>query len=84
MPKSSAKELLFEHVIVLMLENRSFDHLFGHLGKGEGLKKDAVNYLIPGDKNSAGFRTGRSTCRSTSTCSIRRSRRERVRRRRAA
>ena len=30
-------KLLFEHFIVLMLENRSFDHLFGYLGVGEGL-----------------------------------------------
>jgi phospholipase C len=29
-------KLLFEHFIVLMLENRSFDHLFGYLGKGDG------------------------------------------------
>ena len=25
-------KLLHEHVVVLMLENRSFDHLFGYLG----------------------------------------------------
>jgi phospholipase C len=28
--------LRFEHVVVLMLENRSFDHLFGFLGKEGG------------------------------------------------
>jgi phospholipase C len=31
-------ELLFEHFVVLMLENRSFDHLFGFLGIGDGLR----------------------------------------------
>src|ERR1700730_17932053 len=30
-------KLLFDHVVVLMLENRSFDHLFGYLGIGDGL-----------------------------------------------
>ena len=29
--------LLFDHFIVLMLENRSFDHLFGYLGIGDGI-----------------------------------------------
>ncbi|WP_161974643.1 alkaline phosphatase family protein [Piscinibacter terrae] len=52
--------LLFEHVVVLMLENRSFDHLFGYLGIGEGLPaKGAVNYLTPGDKTSKAFRSRR-------------------------
>jgi hypothetical protein len=35
--------LLFDHTIVLMLENRSFDHLFGFLGIGEGVPADATN-----------------------------------------
>jgi len=48
--------LQFEHVIVLMLENRSFDHLFGYLGIGEGLPKGgAVDYLKPGDSSSEKF-----------------------------
>ncbi|MGF6970989.1 phospholipase C [Paraburkholderia sp. WC7.3g] len=52
------KLLLFDHVVVLMLENRSFDHLFGYLGKGEGLPPDgAVNYLKPGDTTSPAFHT---------------------------
>jgi phospholipase C len=51
-----AKKLLFEHFVVLMLENRSFDHLFGYLGIGDGLqKKPATNYLKPGDDGSAAF-----------------------------
>lgn len=46
-------DLQFEHIIVLMLENRSFDHLFGYLGIGNGLpRRGAVNYLKPGDTNS--------------------------------
>lgn len=52
-------KLLFDHIVVLMLENRSFDHLFGHLGKGDGLTQDAVNYLKAGDQSSQAFRTGR-------------------------
>jgi phospholipase C len=49
-------QLLFEHFVVLMLENRSFDHLFGYLGIGDGLPRDgASNYLKPDDKNSTKF-----------------------------
>jgi phospholipase C len=51
--------LRFEHIVVLMLENRSFDHLFGFLGKGEGVPAGTVNYLKPGDKSSKAFRVGR-------------------------
>ena len=32
-------KLLFDHFVVLMLENRSFDHLFGYLGIGDGLPR---------------------------------------------
>src|SRR5215475_1114204 len=53
-------ELQFEHVVVLMLENRSFDHLFGFLGVGAGLPaKGATNYLKPGDQTSAKFTSGK-------------------------
>jgi len=52
-------KLLFDHIVVLMLENRSFDHLFGYLGTGEGLATlpggGAVNYLKPGDATSTAF-----------------------------
>jgi phospholipase C len=52
------KKLLFQHVVVLMLENRSFDHLFGYLGIGEGLPAaGATNYLKPGDHTSKAFST---------------------------
>lgn len=53
-------ELLFDHVVVLMLENRSFDHLFGYLGKGEGLPEGgATNYLTPGNPKSTAFHSRR-------------------------
>ena len=49
-------KLLFDHFIVLMLENRSFDHLFGYLDIGDGLERGgATNYLKPGDKKSDKF-----------------------------
>ena len=49
-------DLQFEHVVVLMLENRSFDHIFGYLGIGEGLPPGgATNYLTPGDKTTTAF-----------------------------
>ena len=49
-------KMLFDHYVVLMLENRSFDHLFGRLGKGEGLPAAGVtNYLKPGDATSTAF-----------------------------
>ena len=48
--------LLFDHYVVLMLENRSFDHLFGYLGIGEGLPPGgAVNYIKPGDRTTEAF-----------------------------
>jgi phospholipase C len=50
--------LLFDHIVVLMLENRSFDHLFGNLGLGDGLPAGGVtNYLNPGDASSQAFTT---------------------------
>ena len=30
-------KLLFDHYVVLMLENWSFDHLIGYLGIGDGI-----------------------------------------------
>lgn len=39
-----------KHVVVLELENRSFDHLFGFLGAGtNGLTGKEYNRVIPGD-----------------------------------
>jgi len=36
-----------EHVVVLMLENRSFDHIFGYRAGVNGLKGDEYNLLVP-------------------------------------
>src|ERR1700760_3879220 len=55
-----AKQLLFDHFVVLMLENRSFDHLFGYLGIGDGLsKKGGVNYLDPKNPKSGTFKSAK-------------------------
>jgi phospholipase C len=48
-------KLLFDHYMVLMLENRSFDHLFGYLGKGDGVPAGAVNYKSAGNARSPAF-----------------------------
>jgi phospholipase C len=48
--------LLFDYYVVLMLENRSFDHLFGYLGIGDGIPTGgATNYLKPGDATGEKF-----------------------------
>ncbi|WP_169708639.1 alkaline phosphatase family protein [Trinickia terrae] len=50
--------LQFDHVVVLMLENRSFDHLFGYLGIGEGVSAAGfTNYLTPGNAETTAFKT---------------------------
>jgi len=50
--------LLFDHIIVLMLENRSFDHVFGYLGIGDGIPAGGVtNALKPGVAGSQSFTT---------------------------
>jgi phospholipase C len=41
-----------EHVIVLMLENRSYDHLLGYLPNGHGLTGDEFNLVDPADPTS--------------------------------
>jgi phospholipase C len=41
-----------EHVVVLMLENRSFDHLFGFRQRVKGLKGDESNLLDPAQPQS--------------------------------
>src|SRR5882762_4161615 len=60
MAKSSEEPLSpgVEHVIVLVLENRSFDHLLGHLDHpspdfdGVGANKPLGNFLRPKDPTS--------------------------------
>ena len=59
-------KLLFEHFVVLMLENRSFDHLFGYLGVGEGLAGvSATNYRKPLDKKTTAFNAQRGANRDS-------------------
>jgi phospholipase C len=41
-----------EHVIVLMLENRSYDHMLGYLPNGHGLIGNEFNPVDPSDPNS--------------------------------
>src|SRR5512140_2812012 len=41
-----------EHVIVLMLENRSYDHMLGYLPNGHGLAGDEFNLVDPSDPTS--------------------------------
>jgi phospholipase C len=41
-----------EHVIVLMLENRSYDHMLGYLPNGHGLTGSEFNFVDPSDPAS--------------------------------
>lgn len=41
-----------KHIVVLMMENRSFDHLFGFRAGVNGLKGDEYNLLAPGQAES--------------------------------
>jgi phospholipase C len=47
-----------EHVVVLMLENRSFDHIFGFRQGVEGLRGNETNRLDPDNPHSPEFRVG--------------------------
>lgn len=40
------------HVVVLMLENRSYDHMLGFLGTGDGLGGGEFNLVDPADPSS--------------------------------
>jgi phospholipase C len=48
----SSNAIPVEHVIVLMLENRSYDHMLGYLPNGHGLKGDEFNLVDPSDPTS--------------------------------
>src|SRR5450759_5393820 len=41
-----------EHVIVLMLENRSYDHMLGYLPNGHGLTGNEFNLVDPSNPTS--------------------------------
>jgi len=49
---STRNRFPIEHVIVLMLENRSYDHLLGYLPNGHGLTGDEFNLVNPADPTS--------------------------------
>jgi phospholipase C len=48
----NAKNSPIEHIVVLMLENSSFDHKLGNLQKGDGLKggeyksRKIISYIL--------------------------------------
>jgi len=43
---------VIEHLVVLMFENRSFDHLLGWVGAGDGLTSETSCPVDPGDPQS--------------------------------
>ena len=49
-----------DFVVVLMLENRSFDHIFGFFPGANGLKGTEFNLLDPADPQSAKFTVGKN------------------------
>jgi phospholipase C len=49
---STPNHFPIEHVIVLMLENRSYDHMLGYLPNGHGLVGDEFNRIDPSDPTS--------------------------------
>ena len=49
---STRNRFPIEHVIVLMLENRSYDHMLGYLPNGHGLTGDEFNLVDPADPTS--------------------------------
>jgi len=49
---STGNRFPIEHVIVLMLENRSYDHMLGYLPNGHGLAGDEFNLADPSDPTS--------------------------------
>ena len=49
-----------EHIIVLMLENRSFDHMCGWFGRGDGLTPNMSNREDPADPASLEVKVNRN------------------------
>ncbi len=41
-----------EHLVVLMMENRSYDHMLGYFPNGRGLSGEEYNLVDPSDSNS--------------------------------
>ena len=51
-PSGSPNRSPIEHMIVLMLENRSYDHMLGYLPNGRGLTGSEYNLIDPADPAS--------------------------------
>jgi len=47
-----AKNSPIEHLVVLMLENRSYDHMLGYLEQGTPLTGKEYNLVYPSNSNS--------------------------------
>ena len=56
----SRRRTSIEHVVVLMLENRSFDHMCGWFGRGDGLTPNTFNREDPADPRSPVARSTRN------------------------
>ena len=58
-----------EHIVVVMMENHSFDDDFGMLGRGDGFKLDAQRAAARRQPDGDGqLRAARSTCRRRASC----------------
>lgn len=49
---SASSHFPIEHIIVLMLENRSYDHMLGYVPNGHGLAGGEFNLVEPSDPTS--------------------------------
>ncbi len=52
-----------EHIVIMMMENHSFDDHFGMLGRGDGFKLDPNGKPLDANPDGKGSSCGRSTCR---------------------
>lgn len=48
----NAKKSPIEHIVVLMMENRSYDHMLGYLPNGRGLTGEEYNLVDPANPES--------------------------------
>ena len=58
---STISRFPIEHVIVLMLENRSYDHMLGYLPNGHGLTGDEFNRVDPSNPASTQVRVNNTS-----------------------
>jgi phospholipase C len=47
-----SKRSPIEHILVLMMENRSYDHMLGYVPNGHGLTGKEYNLVDPADPGS--------------------------------